>query len=73
MFEGNERFSKYYNYSLKILLEAVNKKIETKKIDFQFKKNNGEKRRIVTTNNLTLFIKFYDMKLDDKFSYPPIL
>lgn len=58
-----------HNYGFNTLLEAVNNRIEQKKIDFQFKNESGEIRKIVTTNDLTLFIKFYDMKQDDKFSY----
>lgn len=65
--------SNTHNYGFKTLLDAVNNKIELQKIDFQFKSSSGETRKIVTTNDLTLFIKFYDMKQDSKYSYLHII
>ncbi|WP_423201999.1 DUF3644 domain-containing protein [Lactococcus petauri] len=61
--------SNTHNYGFKTLLDAVNNKIELQKIDFQYKNSSGEIRKIVTTNDLTLFIKFYDMKQDPRYSY----
>jgi len=61
--------SNTHNYSFNNVLDAINSKIESEKIPFIFTKPTGEVRRTVTKNDLTLFMKFYDIKNNVTYCY----
>lgn len=65
--------SKTHKYSYNNVVNAVNSKLSTKKIPFSVKvPHNGTltDRKKFTTNDLKLFINFYDLKSKKEYAFP---
>ena len=58
-----------YKFSYGNIVNAINDQLTAKNIPFEFTKPNGDNRNIFTTNDLQLFIKFYDIKSDTRFAF----
>lgn len=58
-----------HNFSFGILLKTINQCLIDRKITFEYIPKNGNKRTNITSNDLTLFIKFYSMKENKIFTY----
>lgn len=61
--------SNTHNFSFGNVVKSVNKRLENDGIAFAFTKPNGEVRTSFTTNDLVLFVNFYNIKGDDTYSY----
>lgn len=61
--------SNTHNLSFKNIVDAVNKRLKNDKILFSYIKPDGSKRAVFNTNDLTLFIKFYNIKSDKTYAY----
>lgn len=65
--------SKTHQFLFNNVRDAVQKRIDEENIPFSYIKQNGEIRSIFTTGDLNLFIKFYDIKKNTKYSYAHVL
>lgn len=61
--------SNTHNFSFSNVVNTVNNRLAAEGIAFSHAKPNGEVRNSFTSNDLTLFIKFYDLKNDATYSY----
>lgn len=58
-----------YIYSYNNIVDAVNKELQVKKIDFEYVLKNGELRNVFTKNVLDLFIRFYHIKSNKTYTF----
>ena len=61
--------SNTHNFSFGNVIKTVNGRIVSESIPFSYTKPDGETRTGFTSNDLTLFINFYDIKNDENYSY----
>jgi hypothetical protein len=61
--------SNTHNFSFGNIVGAVNKRLANDGVAFSYTKPNGDVRTSFTTNDLTLFIVFYDIKNNVAYSY----
>lgn len=61
--------SNTHNHSFCNIVSAVNRRIKDEKIPFEHTGTNGEVRAIFNRNDLSLFIKKYDLRKDEKYTY----
>ena len=55
------------------LTKYIKEELEKRNILFEYSLSNGEIKKSFTTNTLNLFIQFYDMKNNEKFSFKHII
>lgn len=65
--------SNTHKFSFKHLIDEVNKQIADANIPFSHSNSNGKSRNKFNTRDLTEFIKFYDMKSNQKYSYEHVI
>ena len=60
--------SETHKYSHGNLVKEIQRRLEKQKINFKYETSQGEKK-IFNSYNLGIFIKFYDIKNDEKFAF----
>lgn len=65
--------SNTHKFAYKNIVQSINDQIKLRNIDFSVSRNNSSPRHNFTTNDLQLFIKFYNIKDQQDYAYAHVI